>query len=154
MVEKVKALCDAIDTLNSLPRGGNTDARLAELSEMLLAECKQMVATPSPRQYYAGETLKSGEPIKFVGCWAVKLGYSPETDEELKQAILAVFGVKPSSNVPAPPKSNEGFHTLVPPTPSRQDIARATLLREMGEINDDIPSGQKIYPDLGLPRLP
>jgi hypothetical protein len=146
MVEKVKALCDAIDTLNSLPTDENTDARLAELSEMLLAECKQMVQKPvkqalpptSERVYEAGNRIEPGDPLLIVG------------DK--------VYSTRKSVQVewqgPASPESNEGFHTLVPPTPSRQDIARATLLREMGEINESVPSGQKIYPDLGLPRLP
>lgn len=150
MVEKVKALCDAIDTLNSLPDCENTAARLAELSEMLLAECKQMVEPPvtqiSPSAYVAGNDIETGDPLVFIG------------DRVYATAAR-----------PAKPESNEGFHTLVPLTPTysekaaedifptkstAHDLARATLLREMGEINGDVPSGQKIYPDLGLPRLP
>jgi len=75
MVEKVKALCKAIDTINSLPLGPNTSARLGELSEMLLAECKQMVEKPvkqasppvSDRFYTAGNDIEPGDPIVFVG---------------------------------------------------------------------------------------
>lgn len=133
MVEKVKALCDAIDTLNSLPLGPNTDARLAELSEMLLAECKQMVTPPaiqvpqpySERVYTAGNDIEPGDPLLIVG------------DKVYSTAAR-----------PATPPTKESIEQR------RQDIARATLLREMGETNGDIPTGKKIYPDLGLPRLP
>ncbi len=82
MVEKVKALCDAIDTLNSLPTNEYTDARLAELSEMLLAECRNMTERPvkqvappvvqvpqpySERFYVAGTDIEIGDPVVFVG---------------------------------------------------------------------------------------
>jgi hypothetical protein len=135
MVEKVNALCKAIDTLNSLPLGPNTDARLAELSEMLLAECKQMVGKSSDkgsallqkieqntrptseRVYTAGNDIEPGDPLLIVG------------DK--------VYSTRKSVQVewqgPASPESNEGFHTLVPPTP--------------------VPL-KEFYPDLGLPRLP
>ncbi len=46
MVEKVNALCKAIDTLNSLPGCENNDKATDELVALLLAECKQMVKTP------------------------------------------------------------------------------------------------------------
>ena len=164
MVEKVKALCDAIDTLNSLPGCENNDKTTDELVALLLAECKQMVEKPvkqaSPpvdeRVYTAGNDIEPGDPLLIVG-------------DKVYSTVAR----------PAKPVANEGFHTLVPPhVYSSQDIARAALLREMGEINGDIPSGQKIYmekaaedifperapsppttyqknhPDLGLPRLP
>ena len=131
MVEKVNALCKAIDTLSILHRDENTDARLAELSEMLLAECKQMITPPdiqvpqpySERVYEAGNRIEPGDPLLIVG-------------DKVYSTVKR----------PASPEPSEGFHTLVPPTVySSQDLARATLLREMGEINGDVPSGQKIY---------
>jgi hypothetical protein len=207
MVEKVKALCNAIDTLNSLPTNENTDARLAELSEMLLAECKQMV-TP---------LLTSAEAV-HVNKWKPK-GQTHTAGNDIEEGDFVTIKdgkVFSTAARPTKPEPNEGFHTLLPTTPvplkefystrpydkdidnplppqpptkesieqRRQDIARATLLREMGEINGDVPSGQKIYapvsrpaqaepamgyperapsppttyqknhPDLGLPRLP
>jgi hypothetical protein len=125
MVEKVNALCKAIDTINSLPKDENTDARLAELSEMLLAECKQMVNTdlrqkqskllnkieantrPKTEQFVAGNDIEPGDPLLIVG------------DKVYSTAAR-----------PAKPESNEGFHALVPARPFDKDL------------------------DLGLPRLP
>jgi hypothetical protein len=42
MVEKINALCRAIDTVASLPACEETDARLDELTKLLVEECQKM----------------------------------------------------------------------------------------------------------------
>jgi hypothetical protein len=46
MVEKINALCNAIDTINDLSHSQKRAEAVNELVDMLLAECKNMVETP------------------------------------------------------------------------------------------------------------
>jgi hypothetical protein len=115
MVEKVNALCNAIDTLNSLTHTPARAANVNELAKLLLAECKQMVEPPTvERVYEAGNRIEQGDPLLIVGD---KVYSTRKSVQVVKAPVSRPAETEPAMGYPDKPESNEGFHTLVPPTP-------------------------------------